>query len=96
MSLIYGYKRCPRCEKEVRDFVERCDCGWKFYKKECPRCGKIVPDSAKVCYDCLWYFYWETEIGEDDELYCENYYDDYYEDYYDEHEDYDDYFEEWY
>lgn len=61
-----GYKKCPRCGEEVRDYVERCSCGWRFYKKECPRCGKIVPDSVKICYDCGWYFYWDEEIGEDD------------------------------
>ncbi|BBE31764.1 hypothetical protein OSSY52_19050 [Tepiditoga spiralis] len=71
-----GWKKCPNCGEEVRDYNRKCfNCGWIFYKKKCPRCGKYMDDSTKECPKCGWYFYWNEYIGEDDGCY-ENYEDD--------------------
>ncbi|MGQ9855279.1 MAG: zinc-ribbon domain-containing protein [Fervidobacterium sp.] len=60
--------------KQERNDETILNCDWNFHKKKCPRCGKLVPDDAKTCYACGWYFYWSSEIGEDDYAYDDDEY----------------------
>ena len=49
MALI----KCPECNKEISDSIEKCiHCGYQIKKDKCPECKQEIEKDERVCHNC--------------------------------------------